>query len=133
MSVVVDSCVYLDIFTRDPRWFEWSSAALTQAANTGSIVMNPVIHAEISIRFDRIEELEALLPSGIFAYQAIPREAAFLAGKCFLEYRRRGGRRASPLPDFFIGAHAAVASVPLVTRDPARFRAYFPGLPLICP
>lgn len=133
MSVVVDSCIYLDIFTRDPRWFEWSSTVLSNAANMGSILMNPVIYAEISIRFGRIEELEALLPSDVFEYQAIPREAAFLAGKCFLEYRRRGGPKILPLPDFFIGAHAAVARVPLVTRDMRRFRDYFPRLRLICP
>lgn len=133
MSVMVDSCVFLDIFSRDSRWFEWSSTALANAADKGNIVLNPVIYAEISIRFDRIEELEALLPSDVLEYRLIPREAAFLAGKCFVEYRRRGGRRSLPLPDFFIGAHAAVARLPLVTRDAKRFRDYFPGLDLVQP
>ncbi len=133
MSVMVDSCVYLDIFTRDPNWCEWSSRVLSDAANEGVIVLNPVIYAEISIRFERIEEIEALLPAEVFEYRPIPREAAFLAGKCFLEYKRRGGQMSSPLPDFFIGAHAAVANLSLVTRDPKRFRDYFPGLKLISP
>ncbi len=133
MSVLVDSCVFLDIFTRDPRWFDWSSHALAEAANEGTIVMNSVIYAEISIRFERIEDLEMLLPSDVFEYRPIPREAAFLAGKCFLEYRRRGGQKSLPLPDFFIGAHAAVAKLDLVTRDAKRFREYFPGLKLIGP
>ena len=133
MSVIVDSCVFLDIFTRDAHWFDWSSQALAEAANEGTIVMNSVIYAEISIRFDRIEDLEMLLPSDVFEYRPIPREVAFLAGKCFLEYRRRGGRKSLPLPDFFIGAHAAVEKLNLVTRDTKRFREYFPGLKLIVP
>jgi predicted nucleic acid-binding protein len=133
MAVMVDSCVFLDIFTRDARWFDWSSHALADAANEGVIVINPVIYAEISIRFKRIEELETLLPSDVFEYRAIPREAAFLAGKCFLEYRKRGGQKTLPLPDFFIGAHAIIQELDLVTRDTKRFREYFPGLKLICP
>ncbi|MBW7866507.1 MAG: type II toxin-antitoxin system VapC family toxin [Candidatus Hydrogenedens sp.] len=133
MPAMADSCVYLDIFTRDPVWHEWSAAALADAANRGSIVINPVIYSEISIRFGQIEELEALLSPDIFEYQPIPREAAFLAGKCFLQYRRSGGRKTLPLPDFFIGAHAAVAGLELITRDPCRFRKCFPGLTLVCP
>ncbi len=133
MSVLVDSCVFLDIFTRDARWFDWSSQAVAQAANEGTILLNPIIYAEISVRFERIEDLERLLPSDVFEYRPIPREAAFLAGKCFLEYRRRGGRKSLPLPDFFIGAHAAVAKLDLVTRDIRRFRDYFPSVKLICP
>ena len=133
MSVMVDSCVYLDIFTKDSRWFEWSSMALANAADAGTIVLSPVIYAEISIRFERIEELEAFLSLDVFEYRAIPREAAFLAGKCFLEYRRRGGRKSLPLPDFFIGAHAAIENLTLVTRDVKRFRDCFPGLRLISP
>jgi len=133
MSVMVDSCVYLDIFTKDSRWFEWSSRTLANAVNAGMIVLNPVIYAEISILFRRIEELEAFLSLDVFEYRAIPREAAFLAGKCFLEYRRRGGRKSLPLPDFFIGAHAAVENLALVTRDVKRFRDCFPGLKLISP
>jgi len=133
MPVMVDSCVYLDVFTKDSRWFEWSSRALANAADAGMIVLNPVIYAEISIRFERIEELEAFLSFEVFEYRAIPREAAFLAGKRFLEYRRRGGRKSLPLPDFFIGAHAAVENLALVTRDLKRFRDCFPGLEFICP
>lgn len=133
MPTMVDSCVFLDIFTRDPRWFDWSSEALAQAADVGTIVLNPVIYAEISTRFARIEELEALLPTDVFEYHAVPREAAFLAGKCFLDYRRRGGARTTPLPDFLIGAHAAVTKLAVVTRDERRFRRYFPGLHLITP
>ncbi|MCX5769538.1 MAG: type II toxin-antitoxin system VapC family toxin [Candidatus Hydrogenedentes bacterium] len=133
MPMMVDSCVFLDVFSQDARWFGWSSNALAEAADAGTIVLNPVIYSEISMRFDRIEDLEMLLPSSIFEYQPIPREAAFLAGKCFLEYRRRGGRRSLPLPDFFIGAHAAVEHLVLVTRDVTRFREYFPGLQLVHP
>ena len=133
MPLMIDSCVLLDIFTQDPRWFEWSSNALARAADAGTIIVNPVIYAEISIRFDRIEELEGMLPPDVFEYHPIPREAAFLAGKCFMKYRRRGGLRILPLPDFLIGAHAAVACLPLLTRDPKRFRSYFPGLELLCP
>lgn len=133
MPVMVDSCVFLDIFTRDAHWFDWSSEAVVEAANNGSIVLNTVIYSEISIRFERIEDLETLLPADVFEYHPIPREAAFLAGKCFLGYRRRGGQKALPLPDFFIGAHASIAGLDLVTRDVKRFREYFPGLKLICP
>lgn len=133
MAVMVDSCVYLDVFTKDSQWFDWSSCVLAAAADAGSVILNPVIYAEISIRFDRIEDLEVLLPSHVFEYHAVPREAAFLAGKCYLRYRRLGGRRMLPLPDFFIGAHAAVTGIPLITRDPKRFRTYFPGLELRSP
>ena len=133
MAVLVDSCVLLDVFTEDPTWFAWSASALSRQAARGKLVVNPVIYAEISIRFERIEELELVLTSDAFDYRPIPREAAFLAGKCFRRYRRSGGRKAVPLPDFFIGAHAAVEGLPLLTRDSARFRTYFPGLRLICP
>ncbi len=133
MPVMLDSCVYLDIFTRDPNWFDWSRHELARAADAGRIVLNPVIYAEISVRFQRIEELRALLSEDVFEYQQIPQEAAFLAAKCFMEYRKRGGRKSSPLPDFFIGAHAAVAQLPLVTRDKNRFHKYFPKLEIICP
>jgi len=131
--VMVDSCVYLDIFTRDAQWCYWSSDVLARYANVGNVIINPVIYAEISIRFDKIEELQALLSKDIFEYYAIPREAAFLAGKCFLKYRKRGGKKTTPLPDFFIGAHAAILNIPLVTRDTNRFREYFPKLEIVCP
>lgn len=133
MATMVDSCIYLDVFTRDPVWSEWSANAMADAADRGTIVLNSAIYAEISVRFDRIEQIEAILPADTYVYHEIPREAAFLAGKCFLRYRRRGGTRTAPLPNFFIGAHAAVAGIPLVTRDPARFREYFPALRLVAP
>jgi predicted nucleic acid-binding protein len=133
MGAMVDSCVLLDIFTEDTRWLDWSTGALADAANRGDIILNPVIYAEVSVSFERIEELEAVLPGEVFTCRAIPREAAFLAGKCFLKYRRRGGLRTAPLPDFFIGAHALVAGLALITRDAKRFKDYFPTLNLIAP
>ncbi len=132
-ATMVDSCVLLDIFTEDPAWFEWSSKALADATETGPIIINPIIYAEISVRFAQIEELEAAFPSRIIEFRPISREAAFLAGKSFLQYRRRGGTRTSPLPDFLIGAHAAVEKIPLITRDAARFRSYYPRVELIHP
>jgi hypothetical protein len=132
-GVLVDSSVLLDIFTEDAAWVAWSSAALAAAADAAPLVINPVIFAEISVRFSRIEELDERLPRDTFVREAIPFEAAFLAGKAFRRYRRRGGQRAAPLPDFFIGAHAAVAGHRLLTRDPGRVRTYFPRLVLIAP
>jgi predicted nucleic acid-binding protein len=133
MAVIVDSCVLLDVFTEDPAWFEWSSNILAEQADRGVLVINPVIYAEVSVRFGRIEQLESVLAADVFEYRAIPREAAFLAGKCFLRYRRRSGRKTLLLPDFLIGAHAAVEGLPLATRDTRRFRTYFPSVKLICP
>ena len=130
---MVDSCVLLDIFTEDPDWFAWSAAALATAADSGLLAFNPVIYAEISIGFEQIEELEAALPTDFIKLLPIPREAAFLAGKCFLQYRRRGGTRTATLPDFLIGAHAAVEKMPLITRDTAHFSNYFPSIELINP
>ncbi len=132
-ATMVDSCVLLDVFTEDPDWFAWSSEALAEAADTGVLAINPVIYAEVSIGFERIEDLEAALPGDFVELLPIPREAAFLAGKCFLQYRQRGGIRTAPLPDFLIGAHAAVEKMPLITRDTARFRGYFPSIKLIHP
>lgn len=133
MAVFVDSCVLLDLFTEDPIWFDWSAKALERAAEDGPLVINPVVYAEISVRFGRIEELEATLADGGFSLRPIPREAAFLAGKVFPRYRRAGGRKSVPLPDFLIGAHAAVERLPLLTRDERRFRTNFPALTLISP
>lgn len=117
----------LDVLTEDPKWFAWSAEALAEAADRGRLLLNPLVYAEVSVRFARVEELDDALPPQFFERVPLPWEAAFLAGKCFLEYRRRGGVRRSPLPDFYIGGHAAVAGVPLLTRDPRRYRAYFPG------
>jgi predicted nucleic acid-binding protein len=132
-AVLVDSNVLLDVMTEDQRWLAWSAGALERAADSFRLLINPVIYAEVSIRYSRIEDLDAALPKAMFEREAIPYEAAFLAGKCFLSYRRRGGMRRSPLPDFFIGAHAAVAGYRLMTRDAARYRSYFPKLSLIAP
>jgi hypothetical protein len=133
MDIVVDSNVILDIVTEDKRWFQWSSEALAQYSETHILVINPVIYSEVSIGFDRIEDVEAVLSPMLFRRDPIPWEAAFLAGKCFLLYRKKGGGKRSPLPDFFIGAHAAVLGIPLLTRDASRYRTYFPKLRLIAP
>ena len=132
-AVLVDSNVLLDVLTEDPRWFSWSSQALARAADEALLMINPIIYAEVSIRFARIEDLEEALAPHLFERGSLPWDAAFRAGKCFLKYRRRGGRRGSTLPDFYIGAHAAVAGMSLLTRDAARYRAYFPALRLIAP
>ncbi len=132
-GVMVDSSVLLDIFTEDPDWCEWSSRALAEAAESQILFINPVVYSEISVRFDRIEELEAVLKEASLERRPIPYEAAFLAGKCFLRYRRQGGKKTTALPDFFIGAHVAVEKSTLLTRDAARIRTYFPKLPLIAP
>ena len=132
-AILVDSNVILDVFTEDPVWSGWSSAALAQATESTRLVINAIIYAEVSTRFLRIEDLEAALPRDRFFREPIPFEAAFLAGKVFLKYRRRHLPRPSPLPDFFIGAHAAVAGYRPLTRDPMRIRRYFPKVGLITP
>jgi len=119
--------------TEDARWFAWSADAIERAADTARLVINPVIYAEVSVRYRRIEDLDAALPRALFDREAIPFEAAFLAGKSYLAYRRRGGTKRSPLPDFFVGAHAAISGYQLLTRDAARYRTYFPKLSLIAP
>lgn len=131
--VLVDSNVLLDILEEDPDWYAWSSRQLELAADSGRLVINTVIYSEVSVGFKRIEELEAALAPEDFERDPIPWEAAFLAGKCYLRYRKVGGARRSPLPDFFIGAHAAVKGFTLLTRDAARYRTYFPSLSLIAP
>ncbi|HEU5094637.1 MAG TPA: type II toxin-antitoxin system VapC family toxin [Reyranella sp.] len=132
-AVLVDSNVLLDVFTEDRRWLSWSSAALERAADEGQLVVNPVIYGEISIRFDRIEELDEALPASIFVREPIPYDAAFLAVRAFVSYRRRAGTKLSPLPDFLIGAHAAIRGYRVLTRDVSRYRTYFPKLSLIAP
>ena len=133
MDILVDSNVILDIVTEDKKWFPWSSQALAKYAETHTLVINPIIYAEVSVGFDRIEDVEEVLPSAFFRRDPIPWEAAFLAARCFLAYRRRGGKKSSTLSDFFIGAHAAVLGIPLLTRDIARYRTYFPKLKIITP
>jgi hypothetical protein len=125
--------VLLDIVTEDPRWFRRSATVLAALAGDHDLIVNPIVYAEVSVNFERIEELEAALPGDSFRREALPWEAAFLAGKCFVRYRRAGGARRAPLPDFYIGAHAAVRGIPLLTRDAARYRTYFPRLELILP
>jgi predicted nucleic acid-binding protein len=132
-AILVDSNVILDTLTEDATWFQWSSRALAEAAENAILVINPIIYAEVSIRFERIEELEETLPPSYFRRDVLPWEAGFLAGKCFVAYRRRGGLRHAPLPDFYIGAHAAVSGMTLLTRDAARYKTYFPRLRLISP
>ena len=133
IPVLVDSNIILDIATRDSTWGAWSTRRLAELANRHVLVINPLIYAEVSIGFARIEDLEEVMPAASFRRDGLPYEAAFLAGKCYMTYRKRGGTRISPLPDFYIGAHAAVAGFRLLTRDRSYFRSYFPGLDLITP
>lgn len=132
-AVLVDSNVILDIATDDPLWSEWSSAALARAADESVLVINPLIYAEVSVGLASIEALDDILPLSVFRRDPLPYEAGFLAGKAFLAYRRRGGRKFTPLPDFYIGAHAAVAGLRLLTRDAPRYRTYFPKLEILAP
>ncbi|MFL1376247.1 MULTISPECIES: type II toxin-antitoxin system VapC family toxin [unclassified Nocardiopsis] len=130
--MLVDANVLLDVFTEDPNWGEWSVQALADAADQGPLIINPIIYAEISVRFTRIEDLEELLVDD-FVRADLPWDAAFLAGKCHSRYRKQGGVKTAPLPDFYIGAHAAVSGFQLLTRDARRFRTYFPTVKLISP
>lgn len=133
MAVLVDSNVILDVFTQDEKWFNWSSEILAEYAEGELLYINPIIYAEVSVGFERIEDLEAALPLDYIKRAALPYEASFLAGKCFARYRRAGGNKRSPLPDFHIGAHAAVQGWKLLTRDKGRYRTYFPALEIIAP
>jgi predicted nucleic acid-binding protein len=132
-DILVDSSVLLDILTEDRRWFDRSSAKLASMTEDHELIINPIVYAEVSIGFDRIEDLDAALPRESFRREPLPWEAAFLAGKCFIRYRRAGGVRRSPLPDFYIGAHAAIRGISLLTRDVARYRTYFPKLDVMVP
>jgi predicted nucleic acid-binding protein len=132
-GTLVDSNVLLDVLTENETWLEWSSDALATAAEAGPLFINPIIYAEVSIRFSQIEDLDDALPLTDYRRLTVPWESAFLAGKVFLDYRRDKGTKSSTLPDFFIGAHAAVAELRLLTRDTARYHAYFPTVQLIAP
>ena len=132
-AVLVDANVILDVIGDDPVWADWSSAAIAAAADEAVLAINPLIYAELSVGFTTIEALERAVPAADFKREDLPYTAAFLAGKAFLVYRRRGGGRRSPMPDFYIGAHAAVAGYRLLTRDPTRYRTYFPTVQLIAP
>jgi predicted nucleic acid-binding protein len=132
-GVLVDSNILLDIATNDPKWAAWSGQALAECAEHAALVINPIIYAEVSIGFKTIESLNAALPSRIYQRAQLPWEAGFLAGKCFLDYRKRGGVRTTPLPDFYIGAHASIDRLALLTRDDARYRTYFPKVEVLAP
>lgn len=132
-ALLIDSNVLIDVATSDRRWAAASQATLAREGRSRELVINPVVFAEVSISFDRIELVDDLLPKTVFRREEIPWEAAFLAGKAFVAYRRRGGMRSSPLPDFFIGAHAAIRGYDLLTRDARGFRQYFPTLKIIAP
>jgi predicted nucleic acid-binding protein len=132
-TTLVDSNVLLDVFNDDAKWSAWSATAMAEITERSRLVINPIIYAEVSVRFASIEELEAALPPERFHREEIPYDAAFLAGKAFLLYRQRQGTRITLLPDFLIGAHAAANGYRLLTRDPARFRTYFPDLELVAP
>lgn len=130
---LVDTNVLLDVLTDDPVWGAWSSAALARALDGGEAVINQIIYAEVSAGFSRIEDLEGALPPAQFRRDDLPWRAGFIAAKAFLAYRARGGTRMTPLPDFYIGAHAAVAGMSLLTRDRARYATYFPTVRLVAP
>jgi len=131
--ILIDTNVILDVIEDDPLWADWSQAELDRAARNGPLLINPVIYAELSIAFQRFEELEAMLTGAGLMIESIPREALFMAGKVFLQYRRQKGTKPGVLPDFFIGAHASVLGIPLLTRDTSRYAHYFPQLSLITP
>jgi predicted nucleic acid-binding protein len=132
-AFLIDSNVLLDFLSEDAEWFDWSAATLEDVAQRGKLVLNPIIYTEVSIGFETIEDVEEALPAEFLVREPIPVEAAFLAGKVFQRYRKRGGLKRSPLPDFYIGAHAAVSGMTLVTRDARRYRSYFPTLEIIAP
>jgi predicted nucleic acid-binding protein len=132
-DILVDSNVLLDVLTEDSRWYARSAAALARLGDEHDLVINPIVYAEVSIGFERIEDLVAALPIEFFRREPLPWAAGFLAGKCFVKYRRAGGARRAPLPDFYIGAHAAVRGIALLTRDTGRYRTYFPRLALVVP
>lgn len=133
VATLVDSNVILDVVTDDAEWGDWSASMLSDAAHEGRLVINPLIYAEVSCGYTRIEDLDEAVPAEYFTREPLPWAAAFLAAKAFLKYRRRGGSRPAPLPDFYIGAHAALAGYTLLTRDARRYRTYFPSLRVVSP
>lgn len=130
---LIDTNILLDVVTDDPNWSDWSIDQLEAAALRGPLLINDVVYAELAVRYERIERLEAFLSEAGIEIASMPRAALFLAGKVFQTYRKAGGSRAGVLPDFFIGAHAAVERLALLTRDRARYRTYFPTVTLITP
>jgi len=132
-ATLVDSCVLLDVITADNRWADWSAREIAAALDAGRVVINPLIYAEVSVGYQTIEELEELLPASDYEREPLPYLAGFAAGKAYVRYRRGGGDKRSPIPDFYIGAHAAVAGYRLLTRDVRRYRTYFPTIDIISP
>jgi hypothetical protein len=132
-GVLVDSNILLDIATEDAVWQQWSARALADCAEHATLAINPIVYAEVSIAFSTIEALESALPRTLYQRAPLPWEAGFLAGKAFLNYRRKGGPRQTPMPDFYIGAHAAIEHFALLTRDATRHRTYFPTLEILSP
>ena len=132
-GTLVDSNVILDVLTKDPVWFSWSTVNLEVCASEGLLYINPIVYAEVSVNFATIEEVEEALPAEAFQRLDLPSEAAFLAGKAFLRYRQSGGTRSKTLPDFFIGAHAAITGLRLLTRDSKRYQTYFPTVEIVSP
>ena len=132
-GILVDSNIILDVFLDDPNWAEWSESKLEKFSSITKLFINPVIYSEVSVGFNRIEELESALTRSGFQMLEIPKEALFLAGKAFLKYRKNRGTKRSPLPDFYIGAQAAIFDIDLITRDVTRYRTYFPTVGLITP
>jgi predicted nucleic acid-binding protein len=132
-GTLVDANVLLDVLTEDDEWFEWSANMIDEAAHDGVLVINPIIYAEVATGFSRIEDLDDALPTQFYRRAELPWPAGFLAAHVFHQYRRGGGTRRSPLPDFYIGAHAAIAGLTLLTRDARRYRTYFPTLKVIAP
>ena len=131
--ILVDTNVLIDVAVDDPVWAEWSGTQLALARDSDRLALNAVVYAELSVHFDTVEMLESVLTPFRFERLHLPWEAAFVAGKAFKRYRQAGGEKSAPLPDFFIGAHAAVSGLPLLTRDPRRYRRYFPNVRLNCP
>jgi predicted nucleic acid-binding protein len=132
-GVLVDSNVLFDIATNDANWKGWSQSALAACAENATLIINPIIYAEVSIGYTTIEALDAALAPALYQREPLPWKAGFLAGKCFLQYRRKGGVRTSPLPDFYIGAHAAIGRLAILTRDAGRYRTYFPTVEVLAP
>ena len=132
-GILIDSNIILDVFLDDPNWAEWSESKLVKFSSITKLFINPVVYSEVTIGFKRIEELEIALNRAGFQILEIPKEALFLAGKAFLKYRKSRGTKRSPLPDFYIGAQAAIFEMNLITRDPSRYRTYFPTVQLISP
>ncbi|MDQ6962215.1 MAG: PIN domain-containing protein [Mariprofundaceae bacterium] len=132
-GVFIDSCVLLDLFTDDKNWADWSERTLEKYSQTNTLYINSIVYTEISIGFESIEEVERVIEALGIKVLEMPREALFLTGKVFLSYRKNKGTKTSPLPDFFIGAHASVSKLKLITRDVSKYRTYFPQVPLVHP